>query len=56
MPSMSIPSRIPILSLLSPPIAATGMGTARHISASVSVEVRTVLTLVVVGNIAPTPR
>ena len=46
---MSMPLRISRLSLFRPPIALTGIGTAFVIASRVSVEVRTVTTLVVVG-------
>ena len=55
-PAMFMPLKIPMFPLLSPPIALTGIGTAFVIASRVSVEVRTVLTLVVVGKMAPTPR
>ena len=48
-PAMGMPARMSMLSLLSPPIALAGIGTALQISRSVSVEVKTVFTLVVVG-------
>ena len=49
MPAMGIPARISMLSRFRPPMALTGMGTALQMSRRVSVEVKMVLTLVVVG-------
>lgn len=49
MPAIGMPERTSRLVGLSPPMAFTGMGTALQMSLSVSVDVSTVLTLVVVG-------
>ena len=48
-PAMGMPHSTSMLVLFRPPMALTGMGTALQMSRRVSVEVRTVLTLVVVG-------
>ena len=48
-PAIGIPARTSMFPLLSPPMALTGIGTALQISRSVSTDVRTVFTLVVVG-------
>ena len=56
MPAVPLPFRTWMFSLFSPPMALTLIGTALTISLSVSTEVRTVFTFVVVGKIAPTPR
>ena len=55
-PSALLPERDKILSLLIPPMATTGTGTAWQMSRRVSKERGRASALVDVENIAPTPR
>ena len=55
-PAIGLCASTSILSAFRPPMATTGMGTARQISSSVETGVSLVVTWVVVGKIAPVPR
>ena len=55
-PAIGLSDSTSMLSAFSPPIATTGIGTARQTSFSTETGVTLVVTCVVVGKIAPVPR